>query len=491
MATAAPPPGRDGHPAAPVSTAAPTDGSTPNPGQANFAGRTVAPADAGATATGGPGSTSGATGANLGDRNVTVQGNPASFRHPLSDRFPLGQPVPVRLPEGAEVTVERINDGGGPTDLDGRVADILSKERSGDIDGAKKSFWEKAASVASTAMDFVMHNKKFQTGVGLIGIFACIGVGCVFPVALVGAGPFIIMFANGFIDNPMLADNPGQPPGSSPPAITPPPDSTGTGSSKKPDDDDPNKKPPALPVGGGPTSGGASAVPPPPAPPPPVRNEPEDPNEAFIRRNALANAAAARTNAGGTPQPVVASVIPSTGDPNEDMANAYRFAAGSPAGAGLSRAIDFDLATYLGDGGEVALRYPNLTPGHRDEIQREITRWVLPNYHLDRVPMNGMDDNEHPMGGALTQAESEALKQLITQAVADEYVQHYVESLRRGENPAPRNMRRQALPNAGARLGIDRIEHDQAAVINQYFEPRVRRTISNWFYQRLVPGARS
>ena len=108
------------------------------------------------------------------------------------------------MANGGKIIFERVNPGSEPTAKDNLVSQLHNMEKSGQIDAGSTSKVEKFFSGASKALDFFMHNKKFQTAVGLIACGAFIAGGCVCPVLLIGVGPAVLVFANGFIDNPML-----------------------------------------------------------------------------------------------------------------------------------------------------------------------------------------------------------------------------------------------------------------------------------------------
>ena len=155
------------------------------------------------------------------DRSVSQQQPVTSTQNPgqLPDSGALD------LAGGGKVYFTRNNGGDLPLVKDELLGLVDDDEKSGALDHGKASKLKKFISGMNTALDFMMHNRKFQTGVGLLGIGVCVGVGCVFPVALVAAGPFIIIFANGFIDNPMITG----------PEPTPP-------KQKNEPNEDPNKK---------------------------------------------------------------------------------------------------------------------------------------------------------------------------------------------------------------------------------------------------------
>ncbi|MTI14147.1 hypothetical protein [Sansalvadorimonas verongulae] len=184
---------------------------------------------------------------NLGERTVSENSDVPSLLTQSSSA-----PIPPRgeldLENGGKIIFERVNGGDLPTAKDGLRSQLHDMEKSGKIDGESKSKMEKFLSGANSVMDFVMHNKKFQTAVGLIGCGACIVGGAFCPVLLLGVGPFILIFANGFIDNPMLTAPEGQ--GTRPPPTldnTKKTNSDDGDSSKKskPSDDD-SRRPPST-----------------------------------------------------------------------------------------------------------------------------------------------------------------------------------------------------------------------------------------------------
>ena len=146
-------------------------------------------------------------------------GAPSMLSQSASAQIPSNREM--ELEGGGKIIFERVNGGDLPTARDGLLKQLNEIEQSGQIDGDSKSKMEKFLTGANAVMDFVMHNKKFQTAVGFIGCAGCIIGGAFCPVLLLGVGPFILVFANGFIDNPMLTGPEGQQP-----RQTPTPEST-------------------------------------------------------------------------------------------------------------------------------------------------------------------------------------------------------------------------------------------------------------------------
>ena len=124
----------------------------------------------------------------------------------------LGQRGTLDLESGGKIIYTRTNGGDLPTSEDELLGNIAALEESGELDADQVSKAKKLLSVMRTGLNFLMHNREFQTGVGLLGIGLFVGFGCAFPVLLVAAGPFIVIFAVGFIDNPMLTAPEGQKP---------------------------------------------------------------------------------------------------------------------------------------------------------------------------------------------------------------------------------------------------------------------------------------
>ncbi|WP_281646110.1 hypothetical protein [Parendozoicomonas sp. Alg238-R29] len=187
----------------------------------------------------------------IGDRSVSSADPDLAARIPTSLSADIPSRGKIDTGDGGEIIFERVNDGDLPTVKDKLRDQFHQLEKSGKIDGAKKSKMEKFLSGASTALDFLMHNKKFQTGIGLVGIGACIIGGAFCPVLLIGVGPFILIFANGFIDNPMLTGPESQPPQPTPDNSNKTPDGNDpSGTKSKPTDgDDPNNPKPKSPDG--------------------------------------------------------------------------------------------------------------------------------------------------------------------------------------------------------------------------------------------------
>ncbi|MCY4472642.1 MAG: hypothetical protein OXC07_07485 [Kistimonas sp.] len=99
----------------------------------------------------------------------------------------------------------------------------LANEETGDSGSRTKRYAKKFLKAVSTALDFVMHNRKFQVGVGMVGIGVFVALGCVFPIALIGVVPSLLIFTCGFLDTPD-AFLPSQPPQLPPAGGTPPVD---------------------------------------------------------------------------------------------------------------------------------------------------------------------------------------------------------------------------------------------------------------------------
>ena len=172
---------------------------------------------------------------------------------------PEGGVIP--LGGGGKIVFTRSNGADLPTAKDKLLGEIHRQEANGEIDEGSKSKAEMFFNGASKVLDLLLNNRKVQIGVGLVGIAIFLGAGCVYPVLLIGTGPFIIMFANGFIDNPMLTAPEGGKP--TPEGNKPVPEGskpepkggegegkegvTGTKPKSKPDDDDDGS-------GGGPSS---------------------------------------------------------------------------------------------------------------------------------------------------------------------------------------------------------------------------------------------
>ena len=428
----------------------------------------------------------------LGDRSIqaTNPGQPqvggASPNHPqLPDDFSM------TLPNGAEVFLERGNDGKGPTDLDPRVADILKKEHNGDMEAAKKSWFSKVAKVTAAAMSFVKNNKDFQAAVGFIGILACVGVGCAFPVALVATGPFIIIFSNGFIDNPMLTE-------------TPPPQQQSSGSNNTANNQgqagnsgtpasgsaNPTSSP-TNPASGTGSNGSAAPQPSTTVPQPsPSPNGGQDNN----LRDDLDRRLAAQ-NGGSTPnnQPVIHEVIDTRNGENA-LRQAGAFAENQFRTANQKEALAFTVDAYLdgtcqtgavGNGLEGAMDLSDLSEEQKNNIRTNLA-FFTHEYQLDQFETTEFSASPD---------ELKMVKNLLTRTAINilaDAERSKAGQLTKSSLTIPSKLPKKLLFDWSTQaLGLNRLDHDNVP-INHYFEPSSRSAVSAWYgrkYRAIVGGS--
>ncbi len=438
---------------------------------------------------------SSSTGTALGDRSIQATdpglpqvGGASSNHSTLPDDFSM------RLPNGAEVFLERGNDGKGPTDLDPRVADILKKEHNGDMEAAKKSWLSKVAKVTAAAMSFVKNNKDFQAAAGFIGILTCVGVGCVFPVALVATGPFIIMFANGFIDNPMLTE-------------TPPPQQQGSGSNNAANNQgqagnngttaSSSTNPASSPTNPASGAGSNGSAAPQPSTTVPQPGSLPNGSQGNNLRDDLDRRLAAQ-NGGSTPdnQPVTHAVIDAQDD-QDALRQAGAFAEAQFRIAKQQEALAFSVDNYLdgagqtgavGHGLEGTMDLSDLSDGQKNNIRRHLA-FLTAEYQLDQFEAAGVSASPR---------ELRLVKNLLTRTainlLAEAERSQAGNPTKSGQSIPPKLGRdkKQLFNLSTQALGLNGLAQGNVP-INHYLEPSSQGAVSAWYdrkYREIV-GSRS
>ncbi|CAM3538133.1 hypothetical protein [Parendozoicomonas haliclonae] len=138
----------------------------------------------------------------LGQRKSAVHEPLSSKLTPPGELPPSGE---LDLGDKGKIIFTRTNGDDLPLAQDKLLAEVQKKEESGELEKGSSGKLKAFFSIVKKGMHELMHNKELQVGIGAVGfgIFLLGGV-CVCPALLIGVGPCVLIFTNGFLDNPML-----------------------------------------------------------------------------------------------------------------------------------------------------------------------------------------------------------------------------------------------------------------------------------------------